>query len=254
MSQSLHGLRILNTRPEEQAQALSQEITDAGGISVECPTLEIKATSTEWISKLPDLNRVDRAIFISANSVHHCFSNLLKENINWPTQIQIIAIGQASARTLQAYNIRVDEIPDFPDSEHLLTLQTLQQLNNQIVLLFKGEEGRVLIEKNLIERGAKLITLNVYKRDIPKISHQFIDSIWRNDLVDIILFTSEQSMHNLFKLFGEEARSWLQNKPCVVISKRLANAAALLGINKITVSHPNRMLNALFDSKYINKD
>ena len=40
---------------------------------------------------------------------------------------------------------------------------------------------------------------------MPKISRQFINSIWHDDLVDIILLTSEQSLHNLFKMFGKEA-------------------------------------------------
>lgn len=247
MNQLLAGVRILNTRPKHQAQLLNEEILQAGGIPVECPTLEIRKTSLDWINSLPDLNKVNHAIFISPNAVHYCFSQLASKKINWPESINVIAIGQGTAKILAKFNIQVHEIPDIPDSEHLVKLKSLATLKDQSVLLFKGESGRKLIEDTLVQQGAHLICLSVYKRIIPRISHQFINSLWHNDLVDIILLTSEQSMHNLFQLFGKEAHQWLQNKPCLVISERLAKAASLLGVKEIIVCHPDRMINTLLD-------
>lgn len=248
MNQSLQGLRVLNTRPKDQAHLLNELIAKAGGIAIECPTLEIIETSKEWISSLPDLNSVHQAVFISANAVHHCFTQIIKHNITWPTKIRVIAIGNGSANALKNYNIKVDEIPDAPDSEHLLTLHCLQELSNQTLLLFKGEGGRQLIEEDVLKKGANLYSLAVYKRIMPKIRRKFINSLWRENLVDIILLTSEQSMHNLFKIFGKEAHSWLKQKPFILISERLAHSAALLGITKMFISHPDRMMNTLFDN------
>lgn len=249
MIQSLHGLRVLNTRPQEQAQKLSQSIIAAGGISIECPALDIKPTSNNWIKSLPDLKHVNHAIFVSRNAVHYCFTRLNQCNINWSPSINVIAIGQGTAKALAAFKIQVNELPALPDSEHLLTLKTLQHLKNQIVLLFKGEGGRALIEEHLVKHQAKVFSIPVYKRGVPQVNEEFVRSIWHNDLVDIILFTSEQSIYNMFKMFGNEARNWLQDKPCLVLSERLAKTAALQGINKIIVSHPDRMIDTLFDFK-----
>jgi uroporphyrinogen-III synthase len=247
MNQILNGLRILNTRPQNQAHTLSKNITNAGGIVIECPTIEIKATDNSWISSLPNLDDVDHAIFISANAVHHCFTQLKLNNILWPKHIQVIAIGQSSKKALVEFNISAIKIPDVPDSEHLLKINTLQEIKNQTVLLFKGEGGRQLIEEHLLQREAHVIPLIVYKRIIPKIRQQFINSLWRDDLVDIILLTSEQSITNLFKMFNKNAHYWLQEKPCLVISERLAKSASLFGIKKIILSHPHGMMNTLFD-------
>src|SRR5690606_15809392 len=107
--------------------------------------------------------------------------------------------------------------------------------------------GRALIEEGLLQKGAQVIPLDVYKRAIPNISQEFINSLWREDLVDIILLTSEQSMHHLFKIFSEKAHSWLHEKPCLVISERLAKSASLFGIKKIIISHPNGIMNTLLD-------
>jgi uroporphyrinogen-III synthase len=247
MIETLKGLRILNTRPKKQAKSLNNAIKNANGITIECPTIEIKATSNAWVNTLPDLKKVNHAIFISANAVHYCFTQLRLHTINWPEHINVIAIGQASAKALNEFNIAVNYVPETPDSEHLLTLNILQQLNDQTILLFKGEGGRELIEERLLQQGAKVIRLEVYKRKLPKINHQFINSVWRDDLVDIILLTSEQSILNLFKMFSKEAHHWLQEKPCLVISERLAKSAASFGIKKIIISHPDRVMNTLFD-------
>ncbi|KTD14690.1 uroporphyrinogen-III synthase [Legionella gratiana] len=252
MNQSLKGLRILNTRPQEQAYKLSQCIRASGGIAIELPTLEIQASNSDWVSLLPDLNHIDHAIFISTNAVHYCFTQLNRLNLNWPSSIQVIAIGQGTAASLQQFNIQVNAIPELPDSEHLLSLETLQDLEKQNVLLFKGKEGRPLIEEELMQKGANLVILKVYQRVMPKINPLFVQSIWRDDLVDIILLTSEQSLLNLFKLFDKEAHDWLKNKTWLVISGRLAQIASSLGIYRIKISHPNQVLNTLFD--YVNKD
>ena len=244
---SLHGLRVLNTRPREQAVDLSQKIHDAGGVAIELPTIEIVGTP-HWLSSLPDLNTVNQAIFISANAVEHCFSLLQ----HWPSTIEVIAIGKGSAAALEQFNIRVHIIPEISDSEHLLMLPSLKQAKHQNILLFKGEGGRTLIENVLLERGANLLALNVYRRALPKINHQFVKSIWRDDLVDIILLTSEQSMHNLFQLFEEKAHHWLRNKTCLVFSERLAQIASSSGIKNLICSRPDELMNALFD--YVIKD
>ncbi|WP_058523751.1 uroporphyrinogen-III synthase [Legionella birminghamensis] len=245
MKQSLQGLRILNTRPRKQAQNLSNEIEAAGGISIECPTLEIQACDTAWLRSLPGLDQVQHAIFVSPNAAHISMQHLKEKQLRWPSDINVIAVGHGTANTLKEFNIQVNAVPTVPDSEHLLALQSLQVLKDQTVLLFKGEEGRTLIEESLLQKEANLFSVPVYRRVMPQVDEQFMKALWRDDLVDIILLTSEQSMHNLFKMLGMEAQHWLQQKPCMVISQRIAEKAASLGIKKIILSHPERMLDTL---------
>lgn len=246
MNQSLQGLRILNTRPTDQAQAINQIITDAGGIVIACNTLEIKATSADWKDNLPELKTIDQAIFVSVNAVKYCFTQLKQYNIHWPEHIHVIAMGLGTANALKEYSITVHELPDAPDSEHLLTLKSLEMLKNQRVLLVKGQGGRTLIEEGLKQRGADVINLVVYERLCPTINRDMIYSIWHDDLVDVILITSEHSLENLFKLFGSQANEWLISKTYWLISERLAKIASSFGIKKIIVSHPNHMTDSLF--------
>ena len=248
MSSALQGLRILNTRPKNQAPALSEEIRQAGGIAVECPLLEIQAMSSDWLDLIPSLTTIQQALFISVNAVHHCFSALRQHNRHWPSSIKVTAIGLSTAKALAQYGVSVHHLPEFFDSEHVLMLDSLHGLKNQNILLVKGVDGRTLIEHTLTLRGANVIPLVVYQRIMPHISAQLIHSLWRDNQVDIILLTSEQSLNHLFKLFGTTAHDWLREKTYLVISERLAKAALSFGIKKIIMSHPHRMIATLLDS------
>ena len=242
---SLNGLRILNTRPLPQGKQLSQSIADAGGVSIEFPTIAIEPTTDNWLSAMPDLTKVSLAIFISPNAVGYFFSRLKQQQIAWQQTLKVIAVGNGSAAALAALHIRVDYIPAIADSEHLLQLNVLQQINNQQVLLIKGEGGRPLVGETLLARGAQLSSLAVYRRVIPTIAQEYSNSLWHDDGVDIILFTSQQAMHNLFALFGDNARAWLCSKPCIVISKRLAKEAFSLGITTVLISRHDTLLSSL---------
>jgi uroporphyrinogen-III synthase len=241
---SLQGLRILNTRPLEQSRTWSHEIRALGGIAIDLPTLAIEPI-TSWFMHLPPLQLVKQVIFISANAVHHFFSALKQGAIAWPTNIQITAIGKATAAALLTYDVTAQHIPRIADSEHLLMLDSLQHVGQQTILLIKGEDGRTLINDKLKERGARLIPLSVYRGVLPPTSEEFLNSLWHDDAVDIILFTSQQVMSNLFTLFGKEAKEWLCGKPCLVISERLATEAARLGMQHITVSGYDKVLETL---------
>lgn len=246
---NLKGLCVLNTRPLMQAKALSQAIRAAGGIAIECPALRVSPKDKAWLAHLPHLDLVAQAIFISANAVNYCFEALGQAKRQWPARIQVIAVGEATAAALTHYGVQADLIPARADSENLLSLNELQKVRGKTILLFKGEGGRTLISETLIARGANLHCLAIYKRLLPKLNPQQLYSLWQNERVDIILFTSQQAMSNLFILFGKEAHAWLRRTPCLVISQRLAKEAALLGIEKIMITDPKTIVVTLHQFK-----
>jgi uroporphyrinogen-III synthase len=243
---NLNGLRVLNTRPRDEAQDLNDRILAVNGIALSCPAFDIAPTHPQWISNLPDLNDVSHAIFISANAVKYSITFLNQEKITWPNAIEVIAIGKSTAQVLAQNAIHVNHMPKIADSEHLVQLKTLQVLQDKTILLFKGEGGRPLISDCLQERGAKLIELAVYQRLLPDFNQKQLNVWWQNDEVDIILFTSFEAMQNIFTLFGEPATTWLKHKPCIVISQRLAQAASQLGMQKIILSSFDTLIDTMY--------
>ncbi|PJD95334.1 MAG: uroporphyrinogen-III synthase [Legionella sp.] len=243
---TLNGLRILNTRPLEQGLVLSEQIHQAGGIAISCPLIAINSLSN---TLLPDLHQLNLAIFISANAVELCCQQLTRQKLIWPEHIHVIAIGQGTANSLAKHHIHVHELPDSPQSEHLLTLLESQSWQQKQVALFKGEGGRPVIEEYLHKQQAKLHVVTLYQRVLPALDRQFLHSLWRDDAVDIILLTSAQAIQHLFLLFDPSEHPWLTSKTGLVLSERLAQIAKAAGFKKIIISHPNQIIDSLFDYK-----
>lgn len=241
----MNKLRVLNTRPLHQADVLDTAILDRGGVSINVPALSIHATASTWLEDMPDLIKVDHAIFISANAVNYFFTALKRAKITWPANICTMAVGQATAHALSIQGITPRHIPLIADSEHLLKLEPLQTIGAQTILLIKGVGGRPLITETLLSRGAFVVPLSVYSRGLPDIKQDFINSLWQDNAADIILFTSQQAMHHFFSLFSEEGQAWIRSKPCLVISPRLAEAASALKIRTIIICQYDKVVEAL---------
>lgn len=234
------GCRVLNTRPLEQAEKLNQWITNAGGIPISCPMLTIQPIPyTEWQSLLPNLNDIHQAIFTSSHAVKYFFSARDTMNqslhISWPSSIQIIAIGSATAATLAEYGFANVTIPAISTSEHLINLPSLKHIENQFIVLIKGKEGRTYIAEALQERQAHLICLDVYQRQKPLIAKKYLHRLWQENGIDVIILTSNDAMQNLVALLDNQALPWLRSKPCLVISQRLAECAKEIGMQHITI-------------------
>ena len=238
---SLHGLRILNTRPKTQYDALHQAILQAGGKSIALPVIEIGATDNAWKKILLEQSVIHKVIFISPNAVDYFMSGLnpnTPENalLPWSSTTQILAIGSATAAQLSKYHIPIHALPSIADSENLLELSNLHMVQQQTILIVKGTHGRDLLEHTLQTRGANVVLLPVYTTRLPQHNEEKLQQIWQENQVDLILYTSQQSITNTFTLFQRRAHQWLCKKPSVVISARIATYAASLGIKTIIQS------------------
>ncbi len=245
----LLGLRILNTRAKHQAATLSAAIQNAGGVPIELPLLSIEPTGAQWVKTLPNGLQADFAIFISPNAVDAFFKHIPPQTL--PKSMHIFALGQGTARTLNTYGIHATACPKAADSEHMLTLisHDIKVLAEKTCLLIKGVGGRTYLLQELIKKGVDVHALDVYKRTLPAKNKDLITSLWCEDALDIILITSETALKHLFILFGEDKKTWLCQKPCLVISKRLEHAARAMGIQHILVSTYEDIIETLIHNK-----
>lgn len=200
-------------------------IRTAGCVPIALPTLAIQALSTDWLTMLPPLHTIQKAIFVSANAVHYFFTGLQIKQLVWPSTIQTFAIGSGTANALAQHAVQNIQSPDVADSEHVLALPALQSIQQESILLISGEKGRPLLESSLRQRAAMVHHVSVYKRTVPKKNLPFTHALWQDNAVDIILMLSHEAIDNLFILFEEGARTWLQSKPWIVISPRLVEIA-----------------------------
>jgi len=113
----------------------------------------------------------DYVIFISPNAVLNAQQSL--------TQLcsagKVLAVGPGTAAALEDSGISESLLPETFNSEGLLSMPELQQVQNKRVLIVKGAGGRKLLVSTLAGRGAICDTLDVYERHPCKITTE----IWQ---------------------------------------------------------------------------
>ena len=235
MNCHLHGLSILVTRPREQSDALCQLIEEAHGRPVRFPVLEILPPEDPAVARrmLQEAATADLLIFVSANAVRHAFP-LLPDVL--PAGLGIAAVGGATARALEEAGLEPTLVPgERFDSEGLLALPELREMDGKRVIIVRGEGGRELLRRTLEERGARVDYAEVYRRRCAQRSSANLVASWRS-LVQAVTVTSVEILDCLWSLLGEEGQARLRETPLVVLSERIAARARELGCRQVVVT------------------
>jgi len=229
----LKGFSILVTRPEQQADSLCKGITAAGGQVVSFPVIEIEPlpVEAEAAGKLQHAGTVDMVIFISANAVRYGLP-VMQQIKSAMVDMQVVAIGKATASALDDAGMVVDVLPEAPyNSEALLALAELHDVAGKHILIVRGKGGRELLGEQLTKRGAQVSYLEVYKRAIPDRNMDDVIDKWRRGEINAVTTTSIEGIDNLVQMLGEAGLFLLKQTPQVVISKRMYDYMQKLAIS-----------------------
>lgn len=220
MTLPLAGLRLLVTRPQHQSAHLSQLITQAGGIPLVLPVLAIEAVAVSIDSD--ELFEYQWIIFTSTNAVEIGLPLLLP----LPPTLAIASIGKKTAASLQSFLAprAIVTAPSPYNSESLLSLPVFQSVAQHNIMIVKGEGGRDLLAETLLQRGARVKTLAVYRREQPIQDVTWLEAAGK---IDAIIVTSNESLSHLFKLLSQFA--WLPDTPLILMSQRMVETARQLG-------------------------
>lgn len=207
------------------------------GQVIHCPTIEIQWLPQENTS-LNLFEGTDKIIFISANAVQGflatpCYQAYRQAQENaQATQkplIELYAIGRATQQKGIAHHLPLTVLAQTNfDSEHLLNHPVMQSVQQQTVMIVKGQGGRKLLETRLQARGAKVVLLEVYRR----VSAPFCSQGWQHFIVSqkpVLLITSLESFNRLLEnLVAQDAcyadlggPKWHFLKQTIVFSARI---------------------------------
>lgn len=246
---SLIDKHIIVTRPIHQNQTIRASLKQRGAHTYSVPLLEISPTHCTLPKKQPDY-----IIFTSPNAVKfgilHLSSYLIKNLAQTnstakteqskrprPTRPICVAIGYKTAKALQQQQIAVDLYPQSGqfNSEQLLTHPTLQDLQEQVVWIIRGQDGRDLLAQSLTIRGAQVDYLAVYHRSCPIIDIAALETQWQAQKIDMIMITSAESLRNLYQITPHTHKNavkkhhWLKQLPLLLGSQRMQSTAQQLG-------------------------
>ncbi len=231
MPNDLSSLRIMVTRPVQQAGPLIQQLKAAGANPWSFPLLEITPhTSAQLEDLIAHLEQYDMAIFVSPNAVRYGVEAVTQRRA-WPESLRLAAIGKGSAQELEARLGRAADIlpPHGNDSEALLESTALQDVSGKHILIFRGRHGRELLADTLRARGAQVDYAEVYERQRPKADTAPLNNALFSGTIDAILITSNEALENLLSMVEPANQNALYQVPLVVIHPRQAERAQQLG-------------------------
>ena len=225
----LAGVSVLVTRPQQQAQTLSDLIVEQGGTVIRFPVITINNIATRlWA----DIELIDAAmiIFVSRNAVNHFMAGL---SAKLSTQTKLIAVGKGTAEALKKQGLSVDVQPaQGIGSDALLAMPELEQVSGKKIVIVRGKGGRELLADTLTARGANISYIEVYERCITSPSREQCNAALR---ADKIVCTSVAGVTNLMQLLKNDVETVLLT-PLLVLSDRIKQHALSLGFKQVEVS------------------
>ena len=236
-SDCLAGLHVLVTRPAGQGDSLAAAIERAGGVAVPLPLLSIQPVEdTARVALIrhciQDLDHYHILVFISTNAARFGLEWIDRYWPQFPTGIDVVAVGPSTAAALAALPCPVETSPSGMQSEDILQLPLLTDVKEKKIALFRGVGGRELLADTLRERGAQVDYIETYLRREPAIQATELLELLRERKINAISITSAQMLDTLCGLV-DCRHAPLSLIPLLVPSDRIQQVALAAGFEQV---------------------
>ena len=257
---NLKGLHILITRPQAQAVLWADQLRKLGAVITCSPMLLIKPlndeTSKQRIrNRISDLDKYQKIIFISQNAVNFGFEWIDQYWPQLPIDQKLLAIGSTTASLLEKKLSQWGGNIGFPlqamNSEALLALPALQFVQDEKILICRGQGGRTYLAESLEHRGAQVDSCELYQRCAPtEVKVEHIQQFKNSRLKPVITVCSGETLNNLCVTLPENDLPWFKQQALLVPSERVAQQSEKLHFKQI-ISAENAthdgMIGALYE-------
>jgi uroporphyrinogen III methyltransferase/synthase len=224
----LFGLRVLLTRPEEEGRRAADDLEALGAEVLLAPTVLIRpvADPGQMDRAIDSLNDFEWLVFTSANGVRYFLERIQERgrDLRVLGAIRLAAIGPGTARSLEAYHLRPDVVPDEYRSE-ALAQALAQHVRGRRVLLARADRGRTILREQLAQ-VASVTQVAVYSnQDAESLPADVQDRLVAGS-IDWITLTSSAIAERLAALLPLAARDWVGTKIRLASLSPVTSAAA----------------------------
>lgn len=214
--------RVVLTRQVKDSQALAAQLREQGVETLQFPLMAIEPLSVDVQHLQSAKNSVTALIFTSSNAVKYGLEAV--RGIASDDTCSVIAVGSRTLEALHAESI--DAIaPEREDSEGILGLPIFQTAMIDRVVVIKGEGGRDLLQRALVDRGVGVVDLNCYRRYWPAVDLDKLDQ-FLEDGAPFFHVASGEAVVRLTDLVSAVVQ---RQASLVVPSERVAQQARALG-------------------------
>ena len=218
----LWGLRVMITRALPGASNLAAMISELGGEPLIFPTIAITGPDDPALLKkaVADLASFDWLVFTSANGVGYFFRELAAQGRDARAlgHLKICAIGPATARELEGYNLRADLVPAEYRAEAVVEALREEAEAGRSFLIPRAQEAREVLPQRLSELGGRVVVAPAYRTVLPE-PEQAAEMEARLDKgeVDLVVFTASSTVTNLARIFPEKRLPGLLGRAKVAV-------------------------------------
>ncbi|MBA3772899.1 MAG: uroporphyrinogen-III synthase [Ramlibacter sp.] len=241
-------MRVLVTRPEQQASRWTEQLCGRGFDAVALPLIEIapaprpQALHRAW----QELGRFRAVMFVSGNAVRHFFAHR-PNGACWPRGTRAWAPGNGTGEALIGAGVGADLL-DAPgpnatqfDSQVLWPQVAGQVRAGDRVLIVRGDDARAhgaprdWLAAQLGAAGARVQAVAAYVRATPVLDEAQRAHAMLGVTQGVWLFSSSQAIANLQQLLP--THQWTRAR-AVVTHSRIADVAHLAGFGVVCESRP----------------
>lgn len=224
-------MNVLITRPDERGLQLANALAEKGIFAIHQPLFTIE--KGRELATLPSifsrLSGRDYVFAVSRSAVDFAADTLKETGFSWRSDLSYFAVGQGTANYFCA---AIEQAVHYPiqseNSEGLLLLPEMQQVDGKNIVILRADSGREFFSEQMRSRGAIIQTVECYQRIMSnQLGEQL--SLAKRSGIDTIIATSGEILSVLLEQTVEEDKVWLFECRVVVIGQRMAELAKGLG-------------------------
>jgi len=227
---------ILSLRPQGQHAATYRAAKNLGAIFLPCSSMKLVACDDQGM--LEKALHCERIIVTSPAAARFAAQSPLfsiGKNAQW------FALGPGTAAVLEKNGVtRIITPAQGHDSEALLEIPDLQNIQGKSIGLVTAPGGRGLIEPSLIQQGAKLEVAHVYQRKAMRLKPLEIRRLEQLHSPFAVLCGSHEVFESFWQQIPSTLREKLKSGPWILSSKRLQGLLEEVGIGNSSVSESAR--------------
>lgn len=240
------GWYVISLRPQGGHAPLRRAAAAQGGRLIALSPWRVTWRSDEQTHHtLTRALTAPRVLFTSPNAVRAAAA--LSPLVRRPGQTWI-AVGSGTVAALRKAGI--DEV-DFPlrmDSEGLLALPALKDLQGTRIGLVTAPEGREILSSALRERDADVLRADVYAREPVALSIQALRKLRALDAPAALALSSGGALKQLLDSAPADLLQQLRKQPVVAASARLQQLARDTGFAEVDLAEgplPTQLIAAM---------
>ena len=226
----LAGIGVIVTRPARQAGGLTAQLASLGATPIVFPAIAILPPSDPAVLARAHaaLASYDAAVFISANAAEYGAPG------QWPRGVVAYATGPGTAAAMRAVGVPEVSIPQTTyDSDGLLALPALDNVQGKRIVIFRGEGGRDHLADALRARGAHVDCVDCYRRKRPESGAAGLAEALVGGRAHALTITSSEGLDNLRALLDDRALAVLRAMPTFVPHPRIEEHARAHGFRAV---------------------